>query len=103
LRTLTALACPVRRLSSVLGEVLERMWRRLMSPEARRFRQAVDERVHAQREMITATQRWARKARSDGEVEHAIRIEREGRTLEERLQHGDLLVVRRMLSALKPR
>lgn len=84
-------------------EDLERMWRRLMSPEARRFRQTVDERVIAQRKMITATQAWARAARSAGDAEQAARIKGEGQALAERLQHRELLLVKRMLSALKPR
>lgn len=84
-------------------EELERTWRRLMSPEARRLRHTVDERVLAQSKMLSATRRWAREARAAGDTEQAARIEHEGRALAERLQHGDLLIVRRMLSALRPR
>lgn len=80
---------------------LERIWQRLMSPEARRLRQTVDERVLAQRTMLANTRSWARRARSAGDAAHAARIEREARALAERLQHGDLLLVRRMLSALR--
>ena len=84
-------------------EELERTWRRLMSPEARRLRHTVDERVRAQSKVLVATRRWARDARAAGDTEQAARIEREGRALAEKLQHADLLVVRRMLSALRTR
>ncbi len=84
-------------------EGLERTWRRLMSPQARRLRQTVDQRVQAQGRMITATRSWARAARSAGDLEQAVRIEREGQALAARLQHRELVLVRRMLSALKPR
>lgn len=84
-------------------EELERTWRRLMSPEARRLRETVDSRVSTQKKMLSVTRGWARNARAAGDVEHAARLEREGRTLVERLQHKDLLIVKRMLSALRPR
>jgi hypothetical protein len=84
-------------------EDLERTWRRLMSPQARRLRQTLEQRILAQGRMITATRRWARAARSAGQRDEATRIEREGQALAERLQQRELLLVRRMLSALRPR
>jgi hypothetical protein len=84
-------------------DALEQTWRRLMSPEARRLRQTVDARVDAQQKMISATRTWARTAQESGEAGHATRMEQEGQALAERLQHRDLLVVRRMLEALRPR
>lgn len=78
---------------------LVRAWSRLVSPGARHFRETVDSQLDAQEQLLNARHAMTLEASSAGtplETARLTELEREARA-----EHRTLVVLRRMLSALK--
>jgi hypothetical protein len=80
---------------------LVRVWSRLVSPSGRQFRDTVDAQLDAQQQLLSARHALAAEATSSGTPLEAARLTELEH--EARAQRRTLLVLRRMLSALKTR
>ncbi len=80
---------------------LVRTWSHLVSPSGRQFRETVDSQLDAQGELLDARDALAAEAASSGTPLEAARLTELARAA--RAERRSLLVLRRMLSALKAR
>ena len=80
---------------------LVRTWSRLVSPGGRQFGETVDSQLDAQQELLNARQALAAEAAASGTPLEAARLTELER--ESRAERHTLLLLRRMLSALKAR
>jgi hypothetical protein len=96
-----AIAVALALLARHDDDELTRTWSRLVSPSGKHFRETVDTQLDVQQELLDARHALAAEAAASGTPLEAARLEDLER--ESRAQHHALVILRRMLSALKAR